>query len=167
MNATVATWPMTYSVTASDGTATAATVWPKFYAPMFQLNFRQVDLPAASTGSRATSGQATQTSGSGRPSSNPDSQSGVGGGSGGLSAGAKAGIGVGVAVGALFVLGIAAFLLYRRRAAKKAQTGGSYDYDYAAVQPKTSEGHPELMGDTGASEMATNSPLVELPASRP
>ncbi|KAM0460845.1 hypothetical protein ACHAPV_001122 [Trichoderma viride] len=89
------------------------------YAPMFQLNFHESDLPASTTASStasSTSSSASET-GSGNGTSSKSS--------GGLSDGAKIGLGVGIGLGVAFLLAFGAFIYYYRRSRNNAVPLGS------------------------------------------
>ncbi|KAI0145425.1 hypothetical protein GGR57DRAFT_298026 [Xylariaceae sp. FL1272] len=101
--------PATATITQSEETATTVISRVTIYAPLFQLNFQQTDLPSSSSSpTKTTSSTSSETT-------SASSQSQSASASAGLSTGAKAGIGVGAAAGGLLLIGAAALFIYRRR----------------------------------------------------
>ncbi|RVD87733.1 uncharacterized protein DFL_001945 [Arthrobotrys flagrans] len=95
--------PTSYTTVENSEASVVKISTQTFFAPLFQLNWRSVDLPSSSSNTRSSSVSQTQTNG---PTNTSDSgEGGSGGDGGGLSTGAKAGIGAGVGVVALFLLG--------------------------------------------------------------
>ncbi|EHK44158.1 hypothetical protein TRIATDRAFT_300470 [Trichoderma atroviride IMI 206040] len=83
------------------------------YAPMFQLNFHESDLPASTTSSSASSTSSS-------PSETSSGNGTLSKSSGGLSNGAKIGLGVGIGLGVAFLLAFGAFIYYYRRSRNNA-----------------------------------------------
>ncbi|PON28782.1 hypothetical protein TGAM01_v202629 [Trichoderma gamsii] len=113
------TTPETSSGTTKYWESSTSTRTMILYAPMFQLNFHESDLPASTTASStasSTSSSASET-GSGNGTSSKSS--------GGLSNGAKIGLGVGIGLGVAFLLAFGAFIYYYRRSRNNAVPLGS------------------------------------------
>ncbi|CAG7555681.1 unnamed protein product [Fusarium equiseti] len=111
---TVLNW-LTLPATFTEETSTVTLEGLTVYAPMFQLNWREKDLPlsttlSSETGSTGSPGPSTATDTATSESSKNSSSSG------GLSTGAQAGIGVGVAVVGLAIIAAALYLWRRIRA---------------------------------------------------
>ncbi|KAI1260706.1 hypothetical protein F5Y18DRAFT_432067 [Xylariaceae sp. FL1019] len=102
--------PATATITQSEETSTAVISRITVYAPLFQLNFQETDLPSSSSTNTASSTSSRATSVASAPSESQTASASTG-----LSSGAKAGIGIGAALGALLLIGAAALFFYRRR----------------------------------------------------
>ncbi|KAL4801814.1 hypothetical protein BDV18DRAFT_70075 [Aspergillus unguis] len=86
-------------------------------------------------------------------------------GSGGLSTGAKAGIGVGVGVGGLLVLGLAAWLLWRKRARAASPAEMSGETAEVAELPENKDSAQEMDSNAIKPELAADRPIAELEGS--
>ncbi|KAI1064830.1 hypothetical protein LB507_001228 [Fusarium sp. FIESC RH6] len=125
---TVLNW-LTLPATFTEETSTVTLEGVTIYAPMFQLNWREKDLPLSTTlsseagNTRSTAPSTATYTAASESSTNSSSSEG-------LSTGAQAGIGAGVAVVGLAIIG-AALYLWRRRRAKVPPTS-----ELAANEPK-------------------------------
>ncbi|KAL7899547.1 hypothetical protein HDV63DRAFT_315749 [Trichoderma sp. SZMC 28014] len=112
---TVVTLTTTETNTATtDVESSTSTLTMTLYAPMFQLNFHESDLPASTTASSTTSSTSSSASETGTGTGNTSKSSG------GLSNGAKVGLGVGISLGVAFLLAFGAFIYYYRRSRRNA-----------------------------------------------
>lgn len=157
------------------------------FAPLYQLNFKESDLPVKTTSqsptpssspasSRPTTSLPSQTSGSPTATSSPTTGSGSASPSatpppgvdpsGGLATGAKIGIGVGVALGALLLIALAVILRGRRKRKERAAApiGAGQDRKEKGPQAELAgEEVRELDGRPVVSELPTRLPSGRVP----
>lgn len=108
-------------------TSTSFTRQVTLYAPMFQLYYKETDLPPVADG-----GGGTGRGGTG----------GGGTGEGGLSIGAKAGMAIGLGIGVVLLLGIGFCLILRRRKRKELGRLGEWKGPLITSGELPVPGHP-------------------------
>jgi hypothetical protein len=159
------------------------------FAPLYQLNFKESDLPVKTTSqaptpssspasSRPTTSLPSRTSGSPTATSSSATESGSASPTptpavdppGGLATGAKIGIGVGVALGVLLLIALAVILRGRRKRKERAAApiGAGQDRKEKGPQAELAgEEVRELDGRPVVSELPTRLPSGRVPPRKP
>ncbi|KAK6361215.1 hypothetical protein TWF730_004957 [Orbilia blumenaviensis] len=132
--------PTTFTTDTDETSTEVVTISTQtLFAPLFQLNWREVDLPKTSSSSSSTAGGLNAPTGGSSSGSDKAVNN-----DGGLSVAAKAGIGAGVGVLVLLIIG-ALIWFWKSRARRRdaSQRGDGLGYDNMPFIPPPIELHQE------------------------
>ncbi|KAK6503488.1 hypothetical protein TWF481_008505 [Arthrobotrys musiformis] len=151
---TLVSIPGLYTNTLNGKTTIVTVSTQTFFAPLFQLVWKEGDRPLTST-----SATETETGTAGITGTAIGGSGGGGGGGGGLSTGAKAGIGAGAGVVALVLLGALIWFLKNRSRKRKMEFGTSGDIPLVNPPPP---GVVEAYSDNKPAAIAAAAVPVEI-----